>query len=165
MTCDEQAGAFEERVGGFRHHGLLYSAAMTLSIYDEPDAVPQTMPTKLKAVIAALALFIPYEIWWFQAMGTSARGGVRIAAVVLAVVYLARGSDRARAWVRGLSVLGALAGGVLLMQMHGLGFRFGSPLMATMAGMLAIYAFIFWALGQEDVMSWTRSRSTFSAMP
>jgi hypothetical protein len=138
---------------------------MSLSIYDEPDTLPQTMPTKLKAVIAAIALFIPYELWWLNSMGSSARGSVRIGASVLAIVYLARGSDRARAWVRGLSVLGALAGGVLLMQLHGLGFQFGSPLMATMAGMLAIYAFIFWALGQEDVMRWTRSRSTFSSMP
>jgi hypothetical protein len=136
---------------------------MTLSIYDEPEAPPQTMPLKLKLVIGAYLLFIPQEIWWMSIFGNDTKSIVRIGICVLAVVFLIRGSDLARSILRGLAAVGAIFGFMMLMQLSSLGL--GSMFMGIIGAALAIYAFTFWALGQEDVKSWMRWRSTPSATP
>jgi hypothetical protein len=136
---------------------------MTLSIWDQPTDSPKTMPLKLKLVIGAYALFIPLEAWWISMFGNSTKSTVRIAVCVLAMVFLIRGSDRARALLRGLAAVGAIFGLILLVQLSGLGVGSWPTMTAGLA--LAIYAFMFWALGQDDVRRWMWTRSMPSSTP
>lgn len=140
---------------------------MKLSIYDAPppaaDAGPQAMPLKLKLVIGALLAFIPFEVWSYTSLWPDNKNLVRIGICVLAVVFLFRGSDLARALVRGLSAVGAVVGVLAFTSLGSL--LLPKWFMVITGASIALYAFIFWALGQEDVKSWMRWRSTPSSTP
>ncbi len=138
---------------------------MALSIYNEPTAAPQSMPLKLKLVIAGLALSILQEVWWIQAIGSDTRTLVRIGVAVAAIVFLIRGSDLARALTRVVAGLGAGLAVWVLIQFHSLGIGFGSWIVLSSVGVALIAAFIVWALGQDDVQAWMRARSSPGAMP
>ena len=118
-----------------------------------------TMPNKLRLALILMAVGVLFKaVEVFSADGGT-QGYVVLAIQVAIVVGLYRGHESIRAAVRVLSLLGALVGVFAVISAV---LAVGAlAYMAIVVGALtvAISLYVFWALGQEDVIAWMGSRS------
>ncbi|MCX4242682.1 PH domain-containing protein [Paraliomyxa miuraensis] len=119
------------------------------------------MPTKLKAVIGIYLASMVLDGLWLLQDSSATKVWIRLVIGALVVVFLLRGSEGMRSIVRGFAALGILFGGITVLQAVslGLGDTVGLIVLATGLFGVAMSAFTFWALGQEDVQAWMASRS------
>ncbi|MCA9717949.1 MAG: hypothetical protein H6713_13185 [Myxococcales bacterium] len=120
-----------------------------------------TMPNKLRLALILMAVGVLFKaVEVFSADGGT-QGYVVLAIQVAIVVGLYRGHESIRAAVRVLSLLGALVGVFAVISALGVLAVGALAYMAIVVGALtvAISLYVFWALGQEDVIAWMGSRS------
>lgn len=135
----------------------------SLSIFDQPALPPQTMPLKLRAVLAGYGVWILQDAWLLAVDSGDPKVAVQIAISALALVFLIRGNDLVRGILRVLAVLAGALGILAVVQLGSLGVTSWITISAGISTVIS--AFTFWALGQDDVRSWMRARSPTAAMP
>lgn len=121
-----------------------------------------SMPALLKAVMVAFGLHLALLAWMIARGPTTNPMWISLVLTCAAIFGLLRGSETARALVRGASVLGILGSVVTLIRlvpvlrmMPELGY-----LGLAMAGFgLAIAVLTFVTLGRDDVATWLARRS------
>ncbi|MEO8705928.1 MAG: hypothetical protein ABI867_38205, partial [Kofleriaceae bacterium] len=89
----------------------------SLSIFDQPALPPQTMPLKLRAVLAGYGVWILQDAWLLAVDSGDPKVAVQIAISALALVFLIRGNDLVRGILRVLAVLAGALGILAVVQL------------------------------------------------
>ena len=126
----------------------------------EPVDSATSMPRKVAILLILLAISTLLRV--IEAANTAETSSwIAVGVNVLFIVGIMRGSEGARAILRGLAAIGFIFAAIGIMMVA------ASGLAATNLGMIALVAaffsavvsgFMFWCLGQEDVIAWITAR-------
>lgn len=118
------------------------------------------MPRKVSILLILLALLTLAR--FVQAAGSGATADWIAVVINIAFMFgIIRGSEGARALLRGFAAIGLIfsAIGILMIAASGLAMT-GLGVTGLLAGVYSVVvcAFMYWCLGQEDVIAWITSR-------
>ena len=119
------------------------------------------MPTKMRIALILMAFGVLMKAAEVFALDEGTQGYVVLAIQTAIVAGLYRGNESIRSLVRVLSLLGALVGAFAMVTALGALGAGALALMALGTGAMTVVIslFVFWALGQDDVISWMGRRA------
>ena len=123
----------------------------------QPDDLPP-MPGKVKLIAAIYLLSTIIDLVNLGRYGSARSTFGRVVLELTILLLLCVGSDRVRAVLRFLGVVGVLAGGVLVHNGATIGVEHESGLVGFVYGLavVVVSGYTVWALGSRDVRAWFR---------
>ncbi len=120
-----------------------------------------TMPNKLRIALLLMAVGVLLKAVEVFTTDAGTQGYVVLAVQIAIVAGLYRGHESIRSAVRVLSILGAVVGVFAVISSFAVLSAGALAYMAMGFGALSVVIslFVFWALGQQDVIAWMGSRS------
>ncbi len=123
----------------------------------QPDDLPP-MPGKVKLIAAIYLLSTIIDLVNLGRYGSARSTFGRVVLELTILLLLCVGSDRVRAVLRLLGVVGVLAGGMLVHHGATIGVEHEPGLVGFVYGLavVVVSGYTVWALGSPDVRAWFR---------